>query len=416
MKRKMTKLFLQCGLGLAAVLGLLLCNSAKATLFWTADTSQGTSVFEGLEESPGTIGVATDPLGKFGSVYKYAMPDEPTSFGKERDESRGCRVNGTNFRPQYNHEYYIGWRAMWNPMPIDPGWVALWQMHGYGVSGQGAPLVLRAINGDGNLYMQANANGVNVDFWHMPFKLNTWQGFVVHVFLSTNASQGYVELWVDGVKQTFINGSQKYFVPTWDNVDGKWQDSYNLFKWGVYRSGAMDGKGPATAYMSNAKVGDTYTDVDPGIGGSGGGATLDTTGIYQIQNVASGLVLNNQGSLTNGSKITQWSSASTSQNLQWKFIATSGSYYQINSVKSGLDAVVQSASTASGAGIIQFQFGSAGNDQWKPVQNSDGSITFYNLHSGLVLEDPGNSTSTSTQMDQWTANGGNNQRWKLIKQ
>jgi Ricin-type beta-trefoil lectin domain-like len=398
--------------------GMLLCLPAKATLFWQADTSQGTSVFEGLEQSPGTISTASDPLGVYGTVYKYAMPDEPSSFGKERCESRGTRVNGSNFRMSYNHDYYIGWRALWNPMPIDPGWVALWQMHGYGVSGQGAPLVLRCINGDGNLYMQNNANGVNVDFWHMPFKLNTWQGFVVHVMLSTNHNVGYVELWVNGVKQTFIDGSQKWFGPTWDNVDGVWQDSYNLLKWGVYRSGAMDGKGSATAYMSAAKVGDSYADVDPGIGGGGGGATLDTAGIYQIQNEASGLVLNNQGSLTNGSTITQWSSASTSDNLRWHFSnsRTTSGYYEIISQKSGLDAVVQSASTSAGAGIIQWSFGSSGDDQWKATANSDGSYTFVNLHSGLVLEDPGSSTSTSTQMDQWTSNGGSNQKWKLLKQ
>jgi Ricin-type beta-trefoil lectin domain-like len=143
---------------------------------------------------------------------------------------------------------------------------------------------------------------------------------------------------------------------------------------------------------------------------------IDTTAIYQIQNVASALVLNNQGSLTNGSKITQWSSASTSQNLQWKFIPTANGYYQINSVKSGLDAAVQSASTSAGAGIIQWSFGSAGNDQWKPVQNSDGSYTFINLHSGLVLGDPGSSTSTSIQMDQETSNGASNQKWNLLKQ
>jgi hypothetical protein len=150
-------------------------------------------------------------------------------------------------------------------------------------------------------------------------------------------------------------------------------------------------------------------------GGSASGGSIDTSAVYQLQNEASGLVLNNQGSLTNGSKITQWSSIS-SDNLRWKFITTSGGYYQLNSIKSGLDAVVQSASTAQGAGIIQWSFGSAGNDQWKPVFNGDGSITLYNLHSGLVLEDPGSSTSTSTQMDQWGANGGANQNWKLIKQ
>jgi regulation of enolase protein 1 (concanavalin A-like superfamily) len=146
------------------------------------------------------------------------------------------------------------------------------------------------------------------------------------------------------------------------------------------------------------------------------GSVIDTTQIYKLQNEASGLVLNNQGSLTNGSAVTQWTATTVSSNLDWTFIATSNGYYQINSCKSGLDAVVQSASTANGAGIVQWSFGSAGNDQWKPFANSDGSYTFYNLHSGLVLEDPGSSTNKTTQMDQWSANGGSNQKWMLLPQ
>jgi len=213
--------------GMALVFSL---SNARASLLWEANTANGTAVFEGLEESPGTISVASDPLGQFGNVYKYAMPDEPSGFGKERCESKGTRNNGTNFRMSYNTEYYIGWRAMWNPMPIDPGWVAVWQMHGYGVTGQGAPLVLRAVNGDGNLYMQNNANGVDTNFWHMPFKTGVWQGFVVHVLLSTNHSVGFVELWVNGVPQTFNNGQTRWYGPTWDDADGKWQDSYKLLK------------------------------------------------------------------------------------------------------------------------------------------------------------------------------------------
>ena len=122
-------------------------------------------------------------------------------------------------------------------------------------------------------------------------------------------------------------------------------------------------------------------------------------------------------SCTNGSKITQWSSASTSDNLRWHFSnsRTTTGYYEIVSQKSGLDAVVQGASTSAGAGIIQWSFGSSGDDQWKAIANGDGSFTFYNLNSGMVLEDPGSSTSTSTQMDQWTANGGANQKWVLIR-
>ncbi|HXE43504.1 MAG TPA: RICIN domain-containing protein, partial [Candidatus Baltobacteraceae bacterium] len=142
---------------------------------------------------------------------------------------------------------------------------------------------------------------------------------------------------------------------------------------------------------------------------------IDTSAVYEIQNEASGKVLNNQGSLTNGSVVSQWTEG-TSDNLKWKFIATSGGYYQINSVKSGKDAVVQSASTTDGAKIIQWSFGSSGDDQWLPQSNSDGSYTFVNLHSGKVLEDPGSNGSNGTQMDQWSSNGGANQKWQLLKQ
>ncbi|MDE3100177.1 MAG: heparin lyase I family protein, partial [Verrucomicrobiota bacterium] len=261
-----------------AVATFCLAGSARATLYWEALTNNGTGVFEGLEQSPGIIGVASDPLGQFGNVYQYHLTDTYTT-GKERCESRGTRTNGNNFRLEYTNEYYIGWRAMWNPMPINGSWVALFQMHGYGVTGQGAPLVLRCVNGDGNLYMQNGANGVNTNFWHTPFKTNVWQTFVLHVFLSTNPAEGYTEIWYDGVLQTNNAGTTRWYGPTWDNVDGNWQDSYNLLKWGCYRSGSLDGHGDAFAYMSEAKVGSTYADVDPS---GGGDFSMTTTPSSQI--------------------------------------------------------------------------------------------------------------------------------------
>ena len=129
-------------------------------------------------------------MSQYGNVYKFFLPDTNSAFGKERCESSGTSTSSGEFRVAYNTDYYIGWRAMWSPMPINPGWVALFQMHGYGVTGQGAPLVLRCVNGDGNLYMQNNANGVDTNFWHVPFKTNVWQTFVLHVFLSTNYTAG----------------------------------------------------------------------------------------------------------------------------------------------------------------------------------------------------------------------------------
>jgi hypothetical protein len=244
------------------IAALLLAGTARATLLWQSDTNRGTSIFEGLEEAPGTIVLTNDPLFQQGIVYQYNTWDD-TNYAKERCESRGNVYTNGTFRMSYDNQYYYGWKEMWGPMPINGDWVALHQMHGYGVTGQGAPLVLRCVNGDGNLYMQNGANGVDTNFWHVPFKTNVWQSFVVHVYLDTNPAVGYVEIWYNGVMQTFNNGQTRWYGPTWDNVDGKWQDSYNLLKWGVYRSGSLNGHGPASTYMTDAKIGTTYADVNP---------------------------------------------------------------------------------------------------------------------------------------------------------
>lgn len=241
--------------GLALTCFLL--PSAHAQVLWSADTSRGTTVFEGLETAPGRISIVADPKGQHGQVYRYDTWDDP-SFSKERCESRGTRTPSGNFRPALGGTYFIGWREMWNPMPINGSWVAFWQMHGYGPAGQGAPLVLRVTNGNPTLLMQNNVNGTNVDFWHTPLRLNTWNTFVVHVHLATN-NTGWVELWYNGVRQTFINGKQRFNCPTWDAKAG----SFVMFKWGVYRSGTLNGKGPASTFMSGAKIGVTFNDVNP---------------------------------------------------------------------------------------------------------------------------------------------------------
>ncbi|HZR28237.1 MAG TPA: heparin lyase I family protein [Terriglobales bacterium] len=250
--RPKTAVFRMLSLFAGLALTLACLPNAHAQVLWTSAPAS-LNVFEGLETAPGTISLAADPKGVNGTVYKYSTFDDP-SFGKERAESRGTK----GFRPALGGTYFIGWREMWNPMPTNGAWVAFWQMHGYGPTGQGAPLVLRAINGDGNLYMQNNVNGTNVNFWKTKLVLNKWNTYVVHVHLATN-NTGWVELWYNGVPQVFINGKTRFNCPTVDAKPG----SFVLFKWGVYRSGSVNGKGPASTYMSGAKIGNTYADVNP---------------------------------------------------------------------------------------------------------------------------------------------------------
>ena len=249
-----TLLFRMGCLVVGMALTCLLLPAAHAQLLWSGAPAKGTSVFEGLEKAPGNIVVTSDPLGVHGQVFHYNTFDDP-SFKKERCESRGT----AGFRPALGGTYYIGWREMWNPLPINGSWVAVWQMHGYGPPGQGAPLVLRVVNGSPNLVMQNGVNGQNVNFWSTPLRLKVWNTFVVHVHLGTTASTGWVELWYNGVQQTFINGKTRYNAPTWDNKPG----SFVLFKWGVYRSSSLNGKGPASTYLSDPKIGLTFADVNP---------------------------------------------------------------------------------------------------------------------------------------------------------
>jgi Ricin-type beta-trefoil lectin domain-like/Fungal chitosanase of glycosyl hydrolase group 75 len=130
---------------------------------------------------------------------------------------------------------------------------------------------------------------------------------------------------------------------------------------------------------------------------------------YYIKNVTSGLVLNNGGSLTNGSPITQWSQV-TSANLQWTFVATDSGYYQIKSVKSGLDIVVKNASLSNNWPLVQWSFGSALNDQWKPVRTNSHWV-FFNRKSGLVINNTGGSTANGNAYTQyrWVTTSGNEQ-------
>jgi len=254
----MARRFLQGGLWLAAVLGMMTGSSARATILWQANPSRGSGNFETIDtQTPGKFSVVADPLGKYGQVFSYHIDD--TGTGKQRLESKGTKTSSGTFRVAVGKDYYIGWRAMWNPMPINPGWVALFQIHGYGPSGQPAPIVLRCINGDGNISLQNGVTGGNQNFWHVPFKKGVWQSFVLHVKISPDAKTGYCEVWYNGAQQKLSNGSTRLYCQTIDPTSG----SYDAMKWGCYRSGAMDGKGAATAYMSGGTIATTLAEAMP---------------------------------------------------------------------------------------------------------------------------------------------------------
>jgi predicted alpha-1,2-mannosidase len=147
------------------------------------------------------------------------------------------------------------------------------------------------------------------------------------------------------------------------------------------------------------------------------GTAINFSGVYEFENLASGLAMNvTGGSTSSGTTIVQWPFSDNDTNSLWSFSPTSDGYYRIANLNSGLFVTVSGASTTSGGGIVQAAADSTGDGEWQPTANPDGTYSFYNRNSGLVLEDPKSSTANSTQLDQWGANGGSNQKFNLKQQ
>jgi hypothetical protein len=271
MKRR-TALWLMAGSAVPVIGGTGAVASAATTgapaatakpaapgVLWTADPARGTAVFDGLEKSPGNIGVANDPQGRFGSCFRYDIHD--WSNGKERCESRGMR--GTDGKrvelgdARVGQTFYFGWRALWSPLPTAAGrWTALYQLHVSGVPSGGlnvGPFVLRTL-GDKMLHFQhISPNGSDRHIWNAPLLVNTWQSFVIGFKLS-RGGDGWVEFYYDNKQQTLSNGQLRYPGAT------LWGTHVNT-KWGIYRSGGNSGNG--SAYLNHAQLGTSYAAVAP---------------------------------------------------------------------------------------------------------------------------------------------------------
>lgn len=226
------------------------------SVLWDGTPSRGTSVFDGLERNPGTITVANDPQGTHGQCFRYETWD--WDQGKERCETRGLR-NPSGSVLRINDSFlgqtlYIGWRALWNVNPNAGRWIAVYQLHVSGVSSPQVnvgPFVLRTV-GDGRLYFQhISPGGADRHIWSTGFPVNRWNRFAIGFKLS-RGSDGWVEFWYNGARQTLSNGQTRYPGPT------LWGSHVN-HKWGVYRSGGNSGTG--LAWLNRARLGTSHSDV-----------------------------------------------------------------------------------------------------------------------------------------------------------
>ena len=222
-------------------------------------------------------------------------------------------------------------------------------------------------------------------------------------------------------------------IPSADNAIQARINAYNARIPGIVQARANAGKHVYMVSMGSVTRSDLNSDgVHPTDGGyqkmanvfydgvqqviaKGWVTSFPWAGVYELQCVSSGQVLDVSGASTASSAAVEQQPYGTNKRDQlWNFLPTSNGYYQIRNANSALDLNVSGARTDDTAPVVQYPYGSLNNDQWLPSRNSDGSYTFYNRHSGLVLDMTGFSQVRAKQFEQYHANGGANQRFNGI--
>jgi hypothetical protein len=227
---------------LVAAFSVVPASPAHAAAIWDGDASRGTGVFANVGSNcaaPGSVTAVNDAT--HGRVWRYHKPS-----GSDRCESRGIKVNGAEYQFANGGTYYLGWYSKLSSTVNNN---AVFQWKSYGSHTQNYPFVLKMINGRITMNQRQPGSSDQV-IWSAPFTANTWRHFAIGVHLSAGTRGGWVQLWLDGRQQTFVDGSTRYACRTFD--------SENHPKWGVYGASGTT----VTNLVDGLKVGTSYTDVD----------------------------------------------------------------------------------------------------------------------------------------------------------
>lgn len=135
-------------------------------------------------------------------------------------------------------------------------------------------------------------------------------------------------------------------------------------------------------------------------------------GKYKLQNRASGLMLDNLGSTTDGASVAQWAS-STSANQQWNVSYAAG-YYTL-SCATGKNNLDVGSNTTDGSAVQQKALSTNNTQRWTIVSAGNGYYKVVNLNTGKCL-DTGGQTTNGSYMQQWYSGSSYNQQWTLIQQ
>ena len=146
----------------------------------------------------------------------------------------------------------------------------------------------------------------------------------------------------------------------------------------------------------------------------GSGYTTPQAGsTYHLICQKSNMALDNAGSTTAGSVVTQFTETASDSNQEWKLVDVGGGYFNLVCQKSNMN-LDNGGSTTDGTAVTQYTINSGNiNQYWQFVDQGGGYYHLICEKSGKALDNAGSTTAGST-VTQWAAGAGNlNQNWRL---
>lgn len=242
---------------------------ASGTVLFTGDFETGDQTqWKNHEYCPGGVTVVNDPVRSGNYAAKFLVhdtdthencPSVPTDSPRAQLISKDLFHNGDDL--------YIGFSTYFPAdFPSPPSWFQVGEI--YGAPYASSPAIGFDVENDAqgqpHLVLSRDQTHNNDTPWTAPTPVDkgtAWDDIVVHVKFSDDPSVGFVELWYNGVRQTFTDGSTRLYYATLVPGETWQQGTPNALYMNQYR--AAKPMGTVTIYHDQALVGTTYDSVAP---------------------------------------------------------------------------------------------------------------------------------------------------------
>jgi hypothetical protein len=213
------------------------------------------------QSCPTGVTIVTSPARKGTHAAKFTVadgdtnakcPNVPTENPRAQLVTKGLFKDGD--------DYFIG-LSMYFPtgFPAPTDWFQVAEI--YGEPFGGSPSMEFDVKGTKLAFSRDKTHGYDTP-WTATHDIvkDKWEDLVIHVKFSSDPNTGFVEIWDNGVQQTFTNGTQKLMYNTLVNGINWQPGGTNAVHINQYRS-ASSKLGTVTLYEDEIYVGKTYASV-----------------------------------------------------------------------------------------------------------------------------------------------------------